>query len=184
MLLLSCEEEKEEVFEKPYFDVKGFIEAEIERLEKEKPTVEKLIITDGEIETHQIDNINWKDELSSFLELDINTPPRRNSFGVDTAFASDSTYTIRYRPFLAGSAIRSLEVTINSYTGKCTSLSGERFVSNYVYQTTEKLLYLTDMFYNIEGSISFRFVFETSYQIKSDFDNITELTFSDKQADF
>lgn len=167
VLLLSCENDKEVAFEKPYYDLKGFMETEIERLEKEQPTVEKTITTQGEQEKQTLGNINWKDELASFVDLDINKPSWRNSYVADT-FATDTTITYMYTTVLDDHPICYLRVELDK-NGKCLNIEGERKEDNFVYSIWQNLSYSPGDKYSIMGSQKFHFIFSTPYQVHAKF---------------
>ncbi len=164
LLFFSCQEQQQEVFEKPYFDVKGFIEGEIERLQKEQPTIEKVITTDGVTEKQVITDIDWEDELSSFLELDINKPSWRNSYTADTS-KTDNTFKITYTTELEDHPVYMLEVTLDRKTGECIGIWGGHSAENFVYESTQSLNYTKGEEYSITGMLSFEFIFNTSYQV-------------------
>lgn len=75
-LLLACTagEGDGTVDNTPFFDLRGFISGETERLSKAKTKVEKTIHLNGKTETKQIEDINFSNDLRLFREADINKP--------------------------------------------------------------------------------------------------------------
>ncbi len=75
-LLLACttEEESRSVENTPFFDLRGFISAETERLSTAKTKVEKTIHLNGKTETKEIEGMNFANDLRLFREADINKP--------------------------------------------------------------------------------------------------------------
>ncbi|WP_291727203.1 hypothetical protein [Bernardetia sp.] len=66
-----------------FFDLKGFLEYHIEKLEKQKVSVAKKTILQG-IKTEQtLKKINWKDEFAYFYASDINTPQLRDRYQIN-----------------------------------------------------------------------------------------------------
>jgi hypothetical protein len=58
----------------PFFDLSGYISQEVERLEAARTKVEKTITLNGVVETKQLDDINFSNDLRLFREADINKP--------------------------------------------------------------------------------------------------------------
>lgn len=76
IFLLACAPEKVDgtVDAIPFFDLRGFISAETDRLSAAKTKVEKTISLNGKTETKQIEDINFVNDLRLFREADINKP--------------------------------------------------------------------------------------------------------------
>ena len=75
-LLLACSstEADTSVEVAPFFDLRGYILAETNRLSAAKTKVEKTISLNGKTETKKIDDINLMNDLRLFREADINKP--------------------------------------------------------------------------------------------------------------
>ena len=75
-LLVQCTgTEKEKVTK--YFDLEGFIESQVQRLESDNPELIKTMKFKDDSESVTVygaDSINWTKELKLFLEHDINKP--------------------------------------------------------------------------------------------------------------
>ena len=79
LLLASCNQEKE-ILNKKYFDLKGFSESLILRLENQKPEVIKTWQIGKQKETKTTKEIEWDKELSLFVEADLNKSAFVNSY--------------------------------------------------------------------------------------------------------
>lgn len=81
----------------PFFDLSGYISQEVERLEAAKTKVEKTITLNGVVETKQLDDINFSNDLRLFREADINRPAWLEKYTTETQTLSGShtitTYT-------------------------------------------------------------------------------------------
>ncbi|MFT5998985.1 MAG: hypothetical protein ACI81P_001441 [Neolewinella sp.] len=90
----------------PFFDLSGYISQEVERLETAKTKVEKTITLNGVVETKQLDDINFSNDLRLFREADINKPAwiekytteeqtLSGSHSITTYMAQDSNLIVR-----------------------------------------------------------------------------------------
>jgi len=75
-----------------YFDVKGFLDAQVAQLNQQQPTVEKQVqLRDGQREATRVAKIDWGKELQVFYQADINKPALRGAYTV-TSGANSSSY--------------------------------------------------------------------------------------------
>ncbi|MCC2545628.1 hypothetical protein LJY25_04165 [Hymenobacter sp. BT175] len=64
-----------------YYDVKGFLDAEVKTLLAERATAEKKVtLRDGQTETVKVAPVAWDKELQLFYQADINKPALRGSY--------------------------------------------------------------------------------------------------------
>ncbi len=92
--LWGCQQEnpaKVQADEKPYFDLRGLIESEQERLQDQNPSVEKTVVHNGKEEKETLQIKDWSQELQLFLEADINKPVLRDSYQTQKE-ANKTTY--------------------------------------------------------------------------------------------
>lgn len=69
-----------------YFDVKGYLDAQVTRLNQLQPTVEKQVqLRDGRTETTRVAKTDWTKELQIFYQADINKPALRGQYAPDVA---------------------------------------------------------------------------------------------------
>jgi hypothetical protein len=85
MMLMSCNSDSQTEEIKRYFDLKGLIAKQIERLLTEKPLVVKTIAMADTSETQSIQTIDWTKELEFFTQTDLNKPAYINSYQVDSS---------------------------------------------------------------------------------------------------
>lgn len=168
-LLGSCSELQEtKDFEGPYYDVKGLIDNEIMLLDSLKPSVNKTVIKDGVSEEKVLDSIEWKNELSSFLEADINKPAWADSYEIKEENAEGLLVT-SYVTDLKDLPIRSLKVKTDTRTNDCVSITAVRQVSNYLYSSETELNYLPNVGYKIKGKLNVNMVFSSEYEVEGKF---------------
>lgn len=167
ILLFSCGETKEKAFEKPYFDIKGLIEGEMTLLDSTQPEIRKSVSKDGATEEKTMRQINWKEELASFLEADINKPAWANSYTTQEE-DTDSTIITVYKTE-NDNPIKQLTVVQDKLTKRCTSFYAHKQVSNFLYSSTQELEYQPNRGYTISGGLKVNWVFNTDYLIEGKF---------------
>ncbi|MBC8083888.1 MAG: hypothetical protein H7Z21_11815 [Hymenobacter sp.] len=64
-----------------YFDVKGFLDAQVVALSRRQPVVEKQVrLRGGQLETTRVTKTDWSKELQIFYQADINKPALRGAY--------------------------------------------------------------------------------------------------------
>jgi hypothetical protein len=142
LALFSCRHptNKMEAFE--YFDLKGFFEKESLRLNSTNTSVLKTVSRNSIEETRKV-TVNWINELSLFAESDINKPAWKKSYrkisnGEDVQYLAleDNLRTRRVRITRINNHVKSIHI-INR-------------TSNFLYNSSEDLVYYPDSVYIIE----------------------------------
>lgn len=84
----------------PYFDVRGLLDAQVRQLTARHPGVTKQVSMRGEaLETVQVPQVKWADELQIFYQADINKAALHGAYRLDSVAEADGrvrrTYTLR-----------------------------------------------------------------------------------------
>jgi hypothetical protein len=72
--------------QKNFFDLKGYFDGEIQRLQSIGSRAKKVVLANGKHEEQIVHSINFQQELSVFSESDVNRPAWSDKYVVDTAF--------------------------------------------------------------------------------------------------
>jgi hypothetical protein len=133
MMLMSCNSDSQTEEIKRYFDLKGLIAKQIERLLTEKPLVIKTIAMADTSETQSIQTIDWTKELEFFTQTDLNKPAYINSYQVDSS-SMGVKYVLKENEKLP---VKYLSISRVGEEG----IAVEALVSNdnYLYQTERHL---------------------------------------------
>jgi hypothetical protein len=145
-----------------YFDLKEFFKVDSARLVKLNPTVNKTVSHNGESETKKLQIANWGREFSLFTASDINKPAWKDSYAVQQA--GDS---IVYKAKLP--ELKTREIVIHQTQGKVTSVYILNNINNFLYKTTEKLIYVPGAFYTIEKDQQVKVMGANNYLVKGVF---------------
>lgn len=144
IIVNSCKPAAEKTFEPPYEDIKGFFETEAIRLSRNGTTVDKTITQNATSETKAGIQIDWKNELSLFSGSDINKAAWKDSYRI----IKDSS-SITY--LAIDTNLRTREIRIKKDpSGKPWHILIRNRNKNYLYESTETLIYVPDSAYSIE----------------------------------
>lgn len=78
--LFSCSQEPPRTIKITFYNWKTFFQTELNRLNTQKPAIHKSIILNGKKEEKTLHDINFENELSLFLDADLNKPAFENSY--------------------------------------------------------------------------------------------------------
>jgi hypothetical protein len=127
---------------KRYYDVTGFVDSLVKRLQTQDLKLERLAQYEDESTRITIEQIDWKKELDIFKELDPNRPQYDGLLGGDTLI-NDQYTIIRYiNPNAKGLIMLTIE---SDLSGNVMRLKGKLQNENLLFSTTKELaLYLND----------------------------------------
>lgn len=79
-----------------FFDLKGYMQAEIQRLSEAQPRVLKRIAINGQSEEKNFDSLNYQKELDIFSRSDINKMAWLDKYKVDSTFQDGQLSRVTY----------------------------------------------------------------------------------------
>ena len=163
MLCVSCRPEiKEAKGSFAYFDIKGFFTADAVRLNREHITVTKTVMHNGETQTKKVNNINWLNEFSLFINSDINKPAWSSSYTIQ-----NTNGLLVYKAKTPD--LKTRLVVIKKDGDKIRSIVIDNHTTNMLYENTEQLTYFPDSVYHISKWQKVRFLGKNTYDIKGVF---------------
>lgn len=161
-ILVSCKPAEEKAFKAPYADIKGFFEAEVLRLTKNKSVVDKTIEQNGLSETKTGLSIDWKNELNLFIGSDINKAAWQDSYKIIEDSSSISYHAIDPN-------LRTREIRIfKDIKGKPSHIQIKNISKNYLYESSETLIYIPDSAYSIDKNQKIILLGKNSYRINAE----------------
>ena len=161
-LLASCNEETIKVASNKYYDLAAFFRLEAKTLDNLNMKLEKKIVKDSIIEEKSFEKINWLNELSPFIDCDINKPAWINSYRTDT-LQTNVGMKVVYTAIEDKLPVRTIELTINK--NKITEITTHKVRHNFYYQSEDLLTYHVQKGYEISGSQNVRLLDKTYYRI-------------------
>lgn len=146
-------------------DLPKFFNKEVERLIQRNPTIRKTVVKDSISESKTLTLKDWKRELSSFSNIDL------NKLAYQGVFKKDSVGT-RVIYTSTDPKIDISKVIIDyQNTGSPSSFLIHRKVENSLYDTRETLSYDISQGYSIEKKQHIFILGDKYYHIKGDFNN-------------
>ncbi len=158
LMLVSCAEPEERSVTR-YMNIKGFFEAEVQRLTENNKLVDKTVKRNEISETKTGISVNWINELSLFIESDINKPAWRDSYKI----TEDSSEVI-YMALDSNLRTRSIHIKKDA-RDRIRNISIMNRTKNNLYQSSEQLNYVPDSIYKIDKSQQVLLLGNNRYQI-------------------
>ncbi|HWV73447.1 MAG TPA: hypothetical protein VN040_17120 [Pseudosphingobacterium sp.] len=163
LLIFGCNPEPEgklQVNEKPYFDIAGYFSKEAERLQTKESLIKKVVSKNDEQEERQIQLESWKNEFELFISSDINKPDWLTSYAIDSS--TQKTSYLTKDPKLRTKGIQ----IYRDIKGHIKKIAIENSDKNWLYHSSEKLIYYTDSLYRIEKIQSIRLIGTNKYSVE------------------
>lgn len=145
-----------------YFDLKGFMDGEVKRLEKLNPKIDKSVRVNNTEERKKLKIANWQKELSAFTEADIN---KSAWAGLFTSHKTSLTET--YTSDNDKVPVKLLNVQYRA--GKIVKIQILNSNSNSLYTSNDTLSYFPDSLYEIRKTQHIRLLNQKNYRITGRF---------------
>jgi hypothetical protein len=140
-----------------FFDVEGYFEGEIDRLQREQPDFLKEVSLNGKQESIQPDTLDFEKELSVFLNSDINKVSWIDSYSADTTRHDDgSIATTVYKAQKEKLRTRLLEVSYEADTPRRVRIINR--TENAVLDADQELIYEPETGMEIQQTQQIRFM--------------------------
>jgi len=148
---------------KEYFDIKGYFENRAAQLSKQHPAITKTVVHNGAAENKTVEISNWKNELSLFIESDINKPAWKGKYS-----KIDSSGAVVYKA--KDTDVKTRRIVISKAgNGNVKQISIYNEVNNLLYNTSETLNYFPDSAYTIEKYQKVKLLGANTYKITGKF---------------
>jgi len=141
LLLSACQmrQSAEGSGPKPFFDLKGYMEEQIEELQARQPMAKKRILVDGQREAHRFDSLDYEKELRMFLRSDINRKAWFDKYQADSSFQAGQLKSVRYTTDAEDLKTRLMEVDYADETVERIYI--ENLTQSVVADVRQELLY-------------------------------------------
>ncbi len=163
VLLLSCQAPTTAPKKLFYPDISSYFHKEIQRLQEAKPSVEKTIHINKQKETKRLSSINWEEELSLFIESDINKPAFEGLYRIKAA-GNEFTYSALDEKLKT----REVKITYNA-AAKIERIAISNHNKNSLYSADEFLEYRPDTLYQIVKRQEVLILGTNNYWIQGEF---------------
>ena len=141
-----------------YFNLKGYFTNEIQKLNRRPAPIQKTVYVNGSEETKTVKISDWKKELSSFSDAEINRESWKGLFKT-VRHPNGITYTSTDKKV----PVKEVDLTFSG-----DRLTGIRIIvknSNMLYSSTDSLLYYPDSLYQVKKSQEIKLLSKKDYAI-------------------
>jgi hypothetical protein len=164
--LVSCQNVSEN---KPTFvNTKHFFEHEITILTEQKTGIEKQVKYGAKTDSlMKYDKVNWEKELQAFTFIDLAKPSNRNTYIVDSSNYPNQIQ-IKYTSTENKQTLKTVKITKDlKYNIKV--IEAVMIKTNSLYQSYNKLRYVTDSGFSIYGKQAVKLGDDSEYLINVKF---------------
>jgi len=139
LLHTSCEEQVTAVANQPdpFFDLEAYIEEQISDLNQEQPKVRKTISVEGQRETQQFDSLDYRTELKTFLNSDINRKAWVDKYKADSTFEGSQLKQVAYTA--TGEDLKTRLLRVQYEQGKVSDIYIENRTNSIVADVRQDL---------------------------------------------
>lgn len=139
VLLMTCSREPGAIGRSSYFDLKQYVDSEIERLSQMQTTVVKTVFVNGKEERQTLRQCDFRSELAPLLDADINRPAWQGKYRADSTQLAEGQWTLTYTATDDKPPIRTLSVHFQN--DAITAVLVERTARTLVAGSIQKLSY-------------------------------------------
>lgn len=150
LLCMACHQDtppastpKEAIF----FDLPAFFHQEIDLLQKDVIGLQKTATINGQKETKQISEFDLKQELSSFINADINKATWKDQYQVDSIWQAQQLQSIHYKAL--NKKLKTQKVLITFEEGEVAAIEIEKGIDNMAVRADQVLTYFSRQGYKV-----------------------------------
>ena len=130
-----------------FFDLKGYFQQEIQRLNEAQPSVVKIVAINDQTETKTLAALDFRNELNVFLQSDINRPDWFDKYRVDSIRQNGQLSALHYEALDNKLRTRAIDVVFNSQ--KVMEIRIKNGGQTLVASAVQDLVYQPDRGYSI-----------------------------------
>ena len=153
--LLSCNNAQQSTsdaaVELPFFDLKSYFTEEISKLTEQNPTVQKQVAIDGQTEEQELQNLDFEQELQSFLNADINRQAWYDKYQIDSTVVNNELAALKYTALEEDLKIRNILIEFGTQQ-QVKSVAIESSTESFVASSRQLLAYKESEGYSIQTS--------------------------------
>lgn len=138
-------------FEGPFFDLEAYMQGQIDSLQALNPEVRNTIELNDEVETHQLTDLNFEQELKLFQQADINKPAWVDKYEIEERRENDAVRTY-YNATDTTLAVQ--QMMVDQIGKKVAIVFIDRQTGSFLSQGSQTLVYRPTEGYEIATSQS------------------------------
>jgi len=155
---------------KAFFDLKGYMQQEMQRLAELQPKGVKRISLNGKSETHDFDTLDYEKELEVFSRADINRVAWLDKYEVDSIFQDGQLAQLRYRAKEDKLKTRFMEIQYGP-SSQVAAVLIQNHTKSMIAEMQQTIEYRHDKGYRLENRQPTLFAKEKQLGIEVQFDS-------------
>lgn len=132
-----------------FFDLKGYFDKEIQRLNAAEPKVQKKVTLNDKVEEKQFDHLDFAVELAVFEQSDINRRDWMDKYRADSTFVNSTLTAIRYTSL--DNKLRTRQLDVEFEQNKVSKIHILNGAKTMVAGSQQELTYLPTEGYFIQS---------------------------------
>ncbi|MEO0625703.1 MAG: hypothetical protein AAFY36_07855 [Bacteroidota bacterium] len=153
----------------PFFNMTSYFQQQIDSLNALGISIDKTILLNGRTERHQLDDIDFAQELKLFQQSDINRPAWVDKYTAESYVLPNSNHQLTvYTATDSTLNVQSLS-TVKEPSGEVKSIAVRRRTGSVLSKGTQNLVYEPQIGYQIKSSQSAKVGGEIDTEIKVSF---------------
>lgn len=156
---MGCQSTSTSTAAKQYFDLAGYINSQVESLQKVSARADRTVSLNGKSETAIVSPKDWQEELSIFAESDINKPAFVGKYVIDTVQNKDGGQQISYTA--TEPKLKTQKITLQfapQAPQTPTVIVIENATDNSLYRISEQLVYEYRKGYSVKSHQTVKFL--------------------------
>lgn len=155
LLISACQSAKNETQQAEneailvFFDLKGYFNDEIKRLNQENWSVSKKVAINNESEEKTLNSLDFAKELDVFVQSDINRPDWTDKYQIDSTLQDGKLVRLHYQAL--SEKLRTREIEIEFENEQVQKIHIKNGGNNFVAGSQQELTYLPKEGYTIKS---------------------------------
>ncbi len=147
-----------------FFDLEGFFNEEIKKLNGAQLSVEKILDINGQSETLKMDSLNLEKELAAFRQSDINKTSWSDKYQGDTSLTNGQIKEITYTALEEDLKTRNINLQFTN--GQVDKITINNEVDSPVLKSKQLLIYQVAQGYSISQQQKIRLMKENNLKVE------------------
>lgn len=154
ILLTACQSSSNEaqqisITQEAFFDLKGYFNQEIKRLNASQPKGYKTVFINEKSEKKQLDKLDYARELDIFIQADINRVDWIDKYRIDSTFQNSQLSSIEYKAL--DEDLRTRHIAIQFQNGNISKIGIANGGKSMAAGSQQQLIYEPSKGYQIES---------------------------------
>ncbi len=149
-----------------YFSLKNYFIEEAARLQQSNPVVAKKVTLNEKQETKSLAIEDWKNELLTFAEADINKPAFAGKYEADSVRNENKTQRLTYKAKDTKLKTREIKIYFDAETDEANVIEVVLETHNTLYHSTQNLRYEKNKSYSVSGTQEIRFLKKDIFKVE------------------